>query len=62
MKQLARGEAPYRGEPFLGLVGRGVGIGRRPFLILFPSSAIVVARCDEKFIQRRRISMLWIGQ
>ena len=30
MNQLARGEAPHRGEPFLGLPGRGVGIGRRP--------------------------------
>jgi hypothetical protein len=61
MNQLARGVAPYRGEPFLGLAGRGVGIGRRPFLIRSPCD-FVVAQCDEKFIQRRCISMLWIGQ
>ena len=27
MNQLARGEAPYRGEPFLGLAGRGSRAG-----------------------------------
>ena len=60
MNQLARGEAPYRGEPFLGLAGRGVDQCRRPFLIGSPCD-FVVAQCDEKFIQRRWISMLWIG-
>ena len=61
MNQLARGEAPYRGEPFLGLLEGASALVDALFLS-GPQCDFVVAQCDEKFIQRRWISMLWIGQ
>ena len=58
MNQLARGEAPYGGNRFWGLPG---GASALVDALIRPH-VIVAAQCDEKFIQRTWISMLWIGQ